>query len=122
MLTRSQTTKSTSVKENTPCSNYCITTRASARLAELEPTVSELKNQVRRSERISTLLEPVYSVDIDFEEDNQVRRSERISTVPKPVYSVDIDFEEASQAWMANKRKMGNGMYMYKRNAFQNKV
>jgi hypothetical protein len=95
MLTRSQTTKSTSVKENTNNSNYCITTRASSRLAELEPTVSEFENQVRRSERIST--------------------------VPKPVYSVDIDFEEASQAWMANKRRMGNGMYMYKRNAFQNK-
>ena len=95
MLTRSQTTKSNSIKEYTPCSNYCITTRASARLAELEPTDSEVKNQVRRSERISA--------------------------APKPVYSVDIDFEEASQSWMENKRKMGNGMYKYKRNAFQNK-
>ena len=26
---------------------------------------------------------------------------------------VDIDFDEASMAWMANKKRMGNGMYKY---------
>jgi hypothetical protein len=31
----------------------------------------------------------------------------------KPKYIVEIDFDDASEAWKANKKYMGNGMYKY---------
>lgn len=30
-----------------------------------------------------------------------------------PKYDVNIDFDEASLAWKANKKRMGNGTYVY---------
>jgi hypothetical protein len=30
-----------------------------------------------------------------------------------PRYDVDIDFDEASEAWRANKKSIGNGMFKY---------
>ena len=30
-------------------------------------------------------------------------------------FSVDIDFDQASRAWLANKRRLGNGTYEYKK-------
>ena len=30
-----------------------------------------------------------------------------------PRYDVDIDFDEASDAWRANKKSIGNGMFKY---------
>jgi hypothetical protein len=35
------------------------------------------------------------------------------SQVAPAEYTVDIDFDEASEGWMANKRKLANGMYRY---------
>jgi len=35
----------------------------------------------------------------------------RSQTTPK--YDVEIDFDEASEAWKANKKYIGNGMYKY---------
>ena len=32
---------------------------------------------------------------------------------PYITYSVDIDLDEASRAWNANKRRIGNGEYVY---------
>lgn len=29
-------------------------------------------------------------------------------------FSMDIDFDQASRAWLANKRRLGNGTYEYK--------
>jgi len=29
------------------------------------------------------------------------------------IYEVNIDFDEASEAWKANKKSIGNGMYKY---------
>jgi len=29
------------------------------------------------------------------------------------LYEVNIDFDEASEAWKANKKSIGNGMYKY---------
>jgi len=33
----------------------------------------------------------------------------------------EIDFDEASLAWNKNKKKLGNGCYEYKKNAFGEK-
>jgi|Laugresbdmm110sn_2_1035109.scaffolds.fasta_scaffold00715_4 hypothetical protein len=30
-------------------------------------------------------------------------------------FSVEIDFDKASRAWLANKRRLGNGTYEYKK-------
>jgi hypothetical protein len=32
---------------------------------------------------------------------------------PRQLYEVNIDFDEASEAWRANKKSIGNGMYKY---------
>ena len=34
---------------------------------------------------------------------------------PRVEFSVKIDFNEASRAWLANKRRLGNGTYEYKK-------
>ena len=31
----------------------------------------------------------------------------------KKIYDVDIDFDEASKAWLQNKKKTGDGCYIY---------
>lgn len=41
---------------------------------------------------------------------SQSKLSNQKSTIS---YSVDIDFDEASRAWNANKRCIGNGVYVY---------
>jgi len=33
----------------------------------------------------------------------------------QPLYDVDIDFDEASIAWRANKKSIGNGQFKYKK-------
>ena len=34
---------------------------------------------------------------------------------PRVEFSVDINFDQASRAWLANKRRLGNGTYEYKK-------
>jgi len=34
---------------------------------------------------------------------------------PRVEFSQNIDFDEASRAWLANKRRLGNGTYEYKK-------
>ena len=41
---------------------------------------------------------------------SQTKQSNQIQNI---MYSVDIDFDEASRAWNANKRRIGNGEYVY---------
>ena len=116
MLTRSQTAKSQSVEKNTN-SNYCISTRASARLAEIEttPTPKAVVNRQPKPQPPQQQSQPqLQPLQQQTPQQQQVRKSERISALQKPVYSVDIDFDEASKVWMENKRKMGGGTYRYK--------
>jgi len=35
------------------------------------------------------------------------------SQTRKPIFEVNIDFDEASRYWNANKKKIGNGCYIY---------
>lgn len=44
-----------------------------------------------------------------------LRRSQRYHSKSEPPqqYDVSIDFDEASRAWRANKRHVGNGMFVY---------
>jgi hypothetical protein len=121
MLTRSQTAKAAanasanasanaivkkSVKNNI---SYQIVTRSRSRLVNQS---TENIEPVRRSTRISKMRNMMTSEQQE-EEEEPVRRSERISNMPKPVYEVHISFDEASEAWMANKKRLGNGMYEY---------
>jgi hypothetical protein len=45
----------------------------------------------------------------DIQEPRMVTRSSNNT----PRYDVDIDFDEASEAWRANKKSIGNGMFKY---------
>jgi hypothetical protein len=49
------------------------------------------------------------SVPSVVQEPRMVTRSSNNS----PRYDVDIDFDEASDAWRANKKSIGNGMFKY---------
>jgi hypothetical protein len=40
-------------------------------------------------------------------------RSQTRNQVPLPTYDVEIDFDEASEAWLRNKKSVGNGQYRY---------
>lgn len=109
MLTRSQSAKSSVVKESTNNITYNIMTRSRSRMTMEQPQSVDCKEQqVRRSPRISKLSTPT----VDYDEE-PARRSMRISKLPKPLYEVDISFEESHEAWMANKKKLENGMYKY---------
>lgn len=109
MLTRSQTAKQSVVKDATNNITYQIMTRSRSRTSMEQPQSVDCKEQqVRRSQRISKLSRPT----VDYDEE-PVRRSPRISKLPKPLYEVDISFEESHEAWMANKKKLENGMYKY---------
>lgn len=108
MLTRSQSAKSSVVKESTNNITYNIMTRSRSRMTMEQPQSVDCKEQqVRRSLRISKLPKPV-----EYDEE-PARRSMRISKLPKPLYEVDISFEESHEAWMVNKKKLENGMYKY---------
>ena len=32
----------------------------------------------------------------------------------EPLFQVNIDFDESSREWIKNKKRIGNGMYVYK--------
>jgi hypothetical protein len=119
MLTRSQTAKAAanasanaivkkSVKNNI---SYQIVTRSRSRMGQ--KSSENVVEPVRRSPRISKMRNIMTSEQEQQQQEEPVRRSERISNMPKPVYEVNISFDEASEAWMANKRRLGNGMYEY---------
>jgi hypothetical protein len=38
----------------------------------------------------------------------------REELMKKPKYDIDIDFDAASKAWNRNKKRIGNGCYIYK--------
>ena len=40
----------------------------------------------------------------------------------QPVYEVNIDFDEASKEWRSNKKSIGNGMYEYKHRMVKNNI
>jgi hypothetical protein len=40
-------------------------------------------------------------------------RSQSRNQAPLPTYDVEIDFDEASEAWLRNKKSIGNGQYRY---------
>ena len=41
--------------------------------------------------------------------------SHRMATRSQPLYEVEIDFDEASRAWRANKRRLSDGNFVYTR-------
>ena len=77
---------------------------------------SSVSEPQRRSNRIAAKPQIDYSEWLEFHEEEPVYAT--IRATKKPTYEVNIDFDEASQAWMANKKKCGMGMYKYKRGKF----
>jgi hypothetical protein len=44
---------------------------------------------------------------------SQTKFETKTTREAQQIYEVNIDFDEASEAWRANKKSIGNGMYKY---------
>ena len=109
--------------------------RTTSRPAFFEPSPSDEESIVRRSARIAnkslsaeTLRELCDEHDYDStsnyegEEEEDFVEEEDVEEVQPPKYEVVIDFDEASNAWRANKRRVGESWeYVSPRNHLKRK-
>ena len=68
--------------------------------------------KTRASKRLASKPRVDYSKWLEQEEEEFKYFNPNMKS--KPTYEVNIDFDEASKAWMANKKRVGMGMYEYK--------
>ena len=93
------------------CSSPTTRSQTQVRPATIKPIQSATKLPIQSATKLpiqSATKLPLSSSSV-VQEPRMVTRSSNNS----PRYDVDIDFDEASEAWRANKKSIGNGMFKY---------
>ena len=85
------------------CSSPTTRSQTQVKPATIKPIQSATKLPIQSATKL-----PLSSSSV-VQEPRMVTRSSNNS----PRYDVDIDFDEASEAWRANKKSIGNGMFKY---------
>ena len=93
------------------CSSPTTRSQTQVKPATIKPIQSATKLPIQSATKLpiqSATKLPLSSSSV-VQEPRMVTRSSNNS----PRYDVDIDFDEASEAWRANKKSIGNGMFKY---------
>ena len=93
------------------CSSPTTRSQTQVKSATIKPIQSATKLPIQSATKLpiqSATKLPLSSSSV-VQEPRMVTRSCNNS----PRYDVDIDFDEASEAWRANKKSIGNGMFKY---------
>jgi uncharacterized protein YacL (UPF0231 family) len=78
-----------------------------------QSNIETLPVKTRVSKRLASKPRIDYSIWIEQEEEEFPYFNPKMKS--QPTYEVNIDFDGASKAWMANKKRVGMGMYEYKK-------